>query len=107
MYPANASAIYEVVLPSGSYSSFGSDTSCGGPNVQYCAYHYYFTSGSTVVKYSIQPYPSCGSCQTFGWTAVQNQEHFVVHETREAVTDPQLNAWYDGSVSGEAVRARA
>jgi hypothetical protein len=25
---------------------------------------------------------------------VQNQEHFVCHETREAVTDP-VNAWYD------------
>jgi hypothetical protein len=102
LYPANASAIYEVVLPSSSFSSSGTSTSCGGSNVQYCAYHNYFTSGSTVVKYSIQPYPSCGSCQTFGWTAVQNQEHFVVHETREAVTDPQLNAWYDGNVSGEA-----
>jgi hypothetical protein len=106
LYPANASAIYEVVLPSTSYSSFGTSTSCGGPNVQYCAYHSYFTSGSTVVKYSIQPYPSCGGiggCQVSGWTAAQNQEHFVVHETREAVTDPQSNAWYDGSPNtGEA-----
>ncbi|HEX4965359.1 MAG TPA: hypothetical protein VF173_31405 [Thermoanaerobaculia bacterium] len=102
LYPVNASAIYEVVLPSASYSSSGSQTSCGGPNVQYCAYHSYFTSGSTAVKYSIQPYPSCSGCQAFGWTAAQNQEHFVLHETRETVTDPQLNAWYDGNLSGEA-----
>jgi len=101
-YPANASAIYEVVLPSTSYSSNGTSTSCGGSNLQYCAYHSYFTSGSTVAKYSIQPYPSCGNCQAFGWTAAQNQEHFVLHETRETVTDPQLNAWYDGNLSGEA-----
>ena len=26
---------------------------------------------------------------------MQNEEHFVCHETREAVTDQQLNAWYD------------
>ncbi|TMA10877.1 MAG: hypothetical protein E6J86_14650 [Deltaproteobacteria bacterium] len=25
----------------------------------------------------------------------QNFEHFISHETREAVTDEDLNAWYD------------
>ena len=25
----------------------------------------------------------------------QNFDHFACHETREAVTDPDLNAWYD------------
>lgn len=94
----DASAIYEVVLPSASYSSMSNGwTSCGGPNLQYCAYHGYFTSGSNTAKYSVQPYASCGNCQTAGWTAAQNQEHFVTHETREAVTDPQLNAWYDSA----------
>jgi hypothetical protein len=34
------SAIYEVFIPSGSYSSDGSSTSCGGPNLAYCAYHF-------------------------------------------------------------------
>jgi hypothetical protein len=91
----DASTIYEVVIPSTSYSSDGSATSCGGPNLTYCAYHGFFTSGSNAVKYSIEPYPSCSGCQVSGWTAVQNQEHFVCHETREAVTDQQLNAWYD------------
>jgi hypothetical protein len=91
----DASTIYEVVIPSSSYSSSGNATSCGGPNVAYCAYHGYFTSGANAVKYSIEPYPSCGGCQVTGWTAVQNQEHFVCHETREAVTDEQSNAWYD------------
>jgi hypothetical protein len=91
----NASTIYEVVIPSSSYSSSGSSTSCGGPSLAYCAYHGFFTSGANAVKYSIQPYPSCSGCQVAGWTPVQNQEHFVCHETREAVTDQQLNAWYD------------
>jgi hypothetical protein len=28
---------------------------------------------------------------------VQNQEHFVTHETREAVTDPTGSTWFDAS----------
>jgi hypothetical protein len=91
----NASTIYEVVLPKTSYSSSGSSSSCGGPSLSYCAYHGNFASGGNDVKYSIEPYPSCGGCQVAGWTDAQNQEHFVCHETREAVTDPDLNAWYD------------
>jgi hypothetical protein len=91
----NGSTIYEVVIPSASYSSSGSSTSCGGPSLSYCAYHGHFASGANDVKYSIEPYPSCSGCQVAGWTDVQNQEHFTCHETREAVTDPDLNAWYD------------
>jgi hypothetical protein len=93
----DASTIYEVVLPSSSYSSSGTSTSCGGPHLAYCAYHSHFSSGGNDVKYSIEPYPSCSGCTVSGWTAAQNQEHFVCHETREAVTDPDLNAWYDRS----------
>jgi len=49
------------------------------------------------VKYASMPYPSCGGCQTSGWTASQNFEHFLSHETREAVTDPDGTAWWDRS----------
>jgi hypothetical protein len=91
----NASTIYEVVLPSSSYSSSGSSTSCGGPSLAYCAYHGNFSNGGNDVKYSIEPWPGCSGCSVSGWSNVQNQEHFVCHETREAVTDPDLNAWYD------------
>jgi hypothetical protein len=94
----DANAIYEVVLPTTSYASFSStSTSCGGPAVRFCAYHSYLSTGSNFAKYSVQPYPSCSGCQVSGWSAVQNQEHFVTHETREAVTDPQLNAWTDAN----------
>ncbi len=91
--------IYEVFIPSGYYSDDGTGaTSCGGPNLQYCAYH---SNGdgvnlSTSYKYSIEPYPGCSGCHgKSNWTAFNDQEHFVVHETRESMTDPQLNAWYD------------
>jgi hypothetical protein len=92
----DASAIYEVVIPSSSYSSSGTSTSCGGPRLAYCAYHGNFTSSGHDVRYSIEPYPSCSGCAVSGWTAVQNQEHFVCHETREAVTDPDGTTWWNG-----------
>lgn len=88
-------AVYEVLIPSTSYSSDGSSTSCGGPSLAYCAYHGHFSSGGHDVKYAIGPYPSCSGCQSSGFTAAQNAEHFICHETREAVTDPDLNAWFD------------
>jgi hypothetical protein len=91
----NASTVYEVVTPSSSYSSSGSSTSCGGPSLSYCAYHGHFASGANDVKYSIEPWPGCSGCSVSGWSNAQNQEHFVCHETREAVTDPDLNAWFD------------
>ena len=41
------------------------------------------------------PYPSCSGCQTSGFSATQNIEHFISHETREAVTDPDGTGWWD------------
>ncbi len=90
-----ADTVYEVFLPSSSYSSDGNYTSCGGPNLTYCAYHGNFTSGGLNIKYGSMPYPSCSGCQTSGFTVTQNFQHFVSHETREAVTDPDGTAWYD------------
>ena len=95
----NYSTVYEVVLPPGSFSSDGNQGSCGatgGVTLAYCAYHWNYTDGAGKnVKYSIEPYPSCSGCSVSGWTAAQNQEHFVCHETREAVTDALGNAWFD------------
>ena len=88
-------AIYEVFIPSGSYSSSGTSTSCGGPNLAYCAYHSHYVDGAGKnVKYSIEPWAGCSGCQAFGNTSL-DQEHFVCHETREAVTDALGNAWFD------------
>jgi hypothetical protein len=95
----NASTIYEVVIPPSSYSSSGTSTSCGGPSLAYCAYHGWIGADTdpNAIKYSIEPYPSCSGCQVSGWSAVQNQEHFVCHETREAVTDPSGLGWWDSA----------
>lgn len=93
----DSSTIYEVFLPSGSYSSFGTSDSCGGPHLVYCAYHNNFSDGGRDIKYASMPYPSCGGCQWTGWTTSQNFEHFACHETREAVTDPDGTGWWDRS----------
>ncbi|MGI9100857.1 MAG: hypothetical protein ACR2IF_00300 [Terriglobales bacterium] len=87
--------VYEVFIPNGYYSSSGSSDSCGGPNLQYCAYHGHFSFSGLDVKYASMPYPSCGGCQSSGFSDTQNLEHFISHETREAVTDEDLNAWFD------------
>jgi len=97
----NSSTIYEVVIPRTSYSSSGSSTSCGGPNLAYCAYHGSYSGQGGTIKYSIEPYPSCSGCKVSGWSDVQNQEHFTCHETREAVTDP-VNGWWNNSTGAEA-----
>jgi hypothetical protein len=91
----DASAIYEVFLPATSYSSDGTSTSCDGPGLAYCAYHGNFAGANGDTKYGSMPYPSCGGCQSSGFSAVQNIEHFISHETREAVTDEDGNAWFD------------
>jgi len=95
----DTNAVYEVFIPSGYYSQDGSSTSCGGPSLAYCAYH---SSGDGVhlptnVKYSIEPYPSCSGCAASGFNTNQNAEHFMVHETRETVTDPYGTTWYDAA----------
>src|SRR5438874_7221143 len=91
----DTSTIYQVYIPSSSYSSDGTSTSCGGPSLAYCAYHGNFATAGGDTKYGSMPYPSCGGCQSSGFSTVQNIEHFISHETREAVTDPDGTGWYD------------
>jgi hypothetical protein len=100
----DASTIYEVVLPSSSYSSRNGVTSCGGPSFAYCAYHSSYTSsGASAIKYSVQPYASCGGCQFSGGNAAENQEFFIGEETIDAVTDPTGTGWWNSTSGKEAV----
>jgi hypothetical protein len=97
----NGSTIYEVFLPPASHATNGADTSCGGPNPTFCEYHSFFTSGSSTIKYTVQPYASCSGCQIAGWTAAQSQEHLVAKSTRAAVVDPLFTSWYDSAIGVE------
>jgi hypothetical protein len=87
---------------SGEGSCFdSSSTSCA--YVQYCAYHGYFLSGTTPVIYGNEPYGNTSACQAPG-TPSPNSDPVAdtaataaSHELTEAITDPELNAWYTSS----------
>jgi hypothetical protein len=95
--------IYLVFLPPGSYGDLNGSHSCGGNNLRFCAYHHSYTDPVTAkaVKYGVIPYPSCSGCQVNAggvWANdAQNAEVSVIHETREAMTDPvPWTGWFEG-----------
>jgi hypothetical protein len=98
----NEDTIYYLFLPDGVTSTAGGATSC----VEYCAYHSYFQLNGMMLKYAVVPYPSCGVCQGDEQdglsTAAASVTIFTAHETREAVTDALLSAWWDDSTGEEA-----
>jgi len=84
--------------------------SCAGASCaygSYCAYHSYFLNGSTPVIYGNEPYSDPSLCQVPGTpspngdAAADAAANVASHELSEAITDPELNAWYAGSLSGE------
>jgi hypothetical protein len=98
----NESTLYYVFLPNGVTSTAYGMTSC----VEYCAYHSYFDLDGMAIKYAVVPYPSCWGCQGYQLpdmsAAASSVTIFTAHETREAVTDPLLNAWWDSATGMEA-----
>ncbi|MCA1667094.1 MAG: hypothetical protein LC793_06790 [Thermomicrobia bacterium] len=75
-----------------------SGSSCAFSN--YCAYHSWFGSGSTVTLYANQPYaafvPSaCDAGQHPNGDDADATINVTSHEQNEAITDQQGSAWYD------------
>lgn len=101
--------VYVILLPNGVVSSKKSESSsaiiksCAGTtNNQYCGYHRYFRPSGfgSAVKYAVIPYSSCSSCRKYAADGVaaqdfQNAEVMTIHEVREAMTNPTLDAWID------------
>jgi hypothetical protein len=94
--PADADGVYFVLT--------SSDVSKSGFLTSYCGWHTYATVGSTNVKYSFvgdPTGPKISSCagQTAsspnGDVGADAMVSVIAHELEEAVTDPNLNAWYD------------
>lgn len=80
--------------------------SCSGSScayTDYCAYHGHFTSGSTPVLYGNMPYAAAGYCQAGtspnGAPDGDAAASITSHELTEAMTDPELNAWYSSNGS--------
>ena len=98
----NESTLYYIFLPDGMTSTAFGMTSC----VDYCAYHSYFVLDGMAIKYAVVPYPNCWGCQGYQLpdmsAAASSITIFTAHETREAVTDPLLNAWWESATGMEA-----
>ena len=90
----SVSTNYVVATPHGhSMSGFGT---------QWCAWHSTTSSGSGTVSYTYMPYisdagASCGAGSVNSPGTLDGVTIVGGHEQAETMTDPQLNAWYDGS----------
>jgi hypothetical protein len=91
------------------YTSSGEGSCAGGScaYTDYCAYHSYFLSGTTPIIYGNEPYADTNYCQVPGTPspnsdpAADAAATITSHELTEAITDPELNAWYAGDLGHE------
>jgi hypothetical protein len=89
----DANTIFGVYFPSGMKISLQGGTSCSA----FCGYHGSFTYNGLDIKYAVFPYTDCRACLLPGKAVADMLTMVSSHEIREAVTDPDLNAWYDAS----------
>lgn len=93
--PKNTSGVYFVLTSADVTASSGFCT-------QYCGWHTYGTISSSNIKYSFVGNPdrcpsSCAAQNVGpnGNAGADGMASIIAHELEEAVTDPNLNAWYD------------
>ncbi len=114
--PRGLGDIYFLVLPPAVQTCFDDYSDCGpygvgqpdssGNTNEYCAYHNAFTSGfdSQTTIWANMPYDagetpfSCPNSQPNNNTA-DNTIDVLSHEMNEAITDPQINAWFDDNTT--------
>jgi hypothetical protein len=89
----SSNIIYGVYLPSGMKVTMSGGASCS----TFCGYHGHFNYGGFDIRYAVFPYLDCNACRLSNLTVADMMTIVASHEIREAVTDPQLNAWYDNS----------
>jgi hypothetical protein len=100
-WPKGTSNIYFLYTPEGVESCFDGVSGVCAYNY-YCAYHGSFGTGSNTVVYGNQPYPKldndpfyeCGTGEYPNGDDADEQLNVTSHEHREAITDPNLDAWY-------------
>ena len=85
--------IYGVYLPSGMKVTMQGGASCSA----FCGYHGHFAYNGQDIKYAVFPYTDCRACSLPGKAVADILTIVTSHEIREAVTDPDLNAWYDAA----------
>jgi len=104
-WPTGLGDMYFVYTEKG-IESCSNSTHCtpGTAYPVYCAYHNHYLSSGVNVIYANQPYAETWGpdCRNFivspnGNFDADSVISITSHEQFEAVTDPLLNAWYDGS----------
>jgi hypothetical protein len=88
--------IFNVYTAVGEGSCFDS-TSSSCAYTQYCAYHGSIGSGSSSIIYSNEPYAAAPGCQQSVFPNHADSDtaaSITSHEITEAITDPNLNAWF-------------
>jgi hypothetical protein len=89
----DANTVYGVYFPAGMKISSQGGTSCSA----FCGYHGHFAYNGKDIKYAVFPYTDCRACSVSGKAVADVLTIVTSHEIREAVTDPDLNAWYDAA----------
>jgi len=89
----DANTLYGVYFPAGMKISSQGGTSCSA----FCGYHGHFAYNGKDIKYAVFPYTDCRACSVPGKAVADVLTIVTSHEIREAVTDPDLNAWYDAA----------
>ena len=104
-WPIGLNTIFFLYTSQGEGSCFDS-TSASCAYTQYCAYHGAI-SGTTPIIYANMPYGDPANCQNPGVPSPNNNPDAdtaataASHELTEAITDPELNAWY--TAQGEEI----
>ncbi|TMI88355.1 MAG: hypothetical protein E6H00_13050 [Bacillati bacterium ANGP1] len=91
----NANSLYFVFLPSGTTVTLGQDASCQ----QFCGFHDVTPDG---IVYAVDPYDDCAGCQFAPGDLLASTTVVASHELCEAITDPELDAWFDDA-NGEEI----
>jgi hypothetical protein len=90
---ASSSIVYGVYFPPGMRVSLQGGASC----TSFCGYHGHFGYQGLDIKYAAFPYLNCSGCSLAGKSVADMLTIVTSHEIREAVTDPDLNAWSDAA----------
>jgi PKD domain-containing protein len=111
-WPSGLGAEYYVVLPPHVGSCFGTTSTSGCFDKEFCAYHSFVSSPTLVyanISYSPEDPSGCGVGEYPNGHANGNVDDTLSslsHEANESITDPELNAWFDkkGFENGDECR---
>lgn len=111
-WPTGLGAEYYVVLPPEAGSCFGTTSTSGCFDKEFCAYHSFVSSPKLVyanISYSPGDVSGCGVGEYPNGHSNGNVDDTLSslsHEANESITDPELNAWFDekGFENGDECR---